>query len=238
MTDDYHYDKLAYEKRYSIVYGEGVRFWEKPIPTEELIEFIEERSYPPNVRAIDLGCGEGRDSIYLAKRGFDVTAVDISCSAIKRAKERANEEDAYINFIIGDVVHLEFIRDGTYELAIDVGCLHIIVDPEARKNYLRNVFRILKRGGIYFSCNMSEEQDVKFEDVFKKSPKPGELIPRKVRTANGREKLIMLPVIAAWPKSGRQYGEELTDVNFKILRMSLRRTRSLGKCWVILAQKP
>lgn len=66
-----------YEDRYRRVYSAGARFWETPIPTKELVDFIKTWNLPKGIKVIEFGCGEGRDSIFLAKSGFNVTAVDM-----------------------------------------------------------------------------------------------------------------------------------------------------------------
>ena len=155
----------------------------------------------------------------------------------KKAKERAREKRVHINFIVGDVTNLNFIRRRKYELAIDIGCLHMIVDEKCREKYLTHILRILKNGGKYFCCNIGEMKDISLKDLMKKMPKPGKLIPRKIRLKGGKEKVIMLPVISAWPKSDKQYKEELTQAGFKVLEIYWKKTRALGGCWIIIAQK-
>ena len=48
----------------------------------------------------------------------------------------------------------------------------------------------------------------------------------------------MLPIIPAWPKSKRQYEEELTSIGFRIMKMYLKEVKPVGECCVIIAKKP
>lgn len=68
-------------------------------------------------RALDLGCGEGADSIWLASQGWQVTAVDIAATAIGRAKERAAARsipEGQITWVVGDLSSWQ--PDSQYEL--------------------------------------------------------------------------------------------------------------------------
>ncbi len=58
-------------------------------------------------RALDLACGEGRNAIWLASVGWDVTAVDYSDVAIAKARARAAEEGVEVDFRVGDLVDFE-----------------------------------------------------------------------------------------------------------------------------------
>jgi SAM-dependent methyltransferase len=58
----------------------------------------------PAGRALDVGCGEGADAIWLARRGWTVTAIDISNVAITRAREAAEQAGAAVEWICGDVL--------------------------------------------------------------------------------------------------------------------------------------
>ena len=55
-------------------------------------------------RAIDLGCGTGINSVWLAQQGFDVTGVDLTALAIERARRRAAEERVAVRFLQADVL--------------------------------------------------------------------------------------------------------------------------------------
>ena len=71
----------------------------------------------PDGRALDLACGEGRNAIWLAKRGWVVTAVDYSEVAIQRGRRLAKEEGVQVEWICGDVTKVELER-GAFGLVL------------------------------------------------------------------------------------------------------------------------
>lgn len=108
-------------------------------------------------KAIDLGCGVGTYAIYLAKRGFDVTGVDISPEAIRIAQERAEKEKINCNFIIADVLgNINEIIDTKFDFAYDWELLHHIF-PEDRERYVKNVYNLLNGNGKYLSVCFNED---------------------------------------------------------------------------------
>jgi len=234
--NEYSYDPCAYEKRYRKVYDEGIEFWEEPLPTESLVRFLRSFHRTKGLRAVDMGCGEGRDSIFLVKKGFNVTAIDVSRSAVKRAKKWSKREGLPIEFLLADVTHLP-IRDNIYDLAVNVACLHMIINQQVRDMHLCESYRILKHNGIYFSCNIGTDEPISVTEFYKKIGKmPGNLIPRKIKV-QGKEKEVYLPIIAAWPKSKEQYLKEFQRAGFNILKAYKERTRPVGSCWIIIAKK-
>jgi len=79
--------------------------WELGRPREVLVDLIESGLIKEK-RALDLCCGAGTNTIYLAQKGFVVDAVDISPDAIDHARERAVESGVKINFIRGSFLDL------------------------------------------------------------------------------------------------------------------------------------
>ena len=59
-------------------------------------------------RALDVGCGEGADAIWLARNGWTVTAIDVSEVAVGRAREAAELAGAEVDWICGDVLQMTF----------------------------------------------------------------------------------------------------------------------------------
>ena len=232
----YSYDPYAYEKRYRKVYEEGAEFWEEPLPTESLVRFLQDFYWTKGLRVVDMGCGEGRDSIFLAKKGFSVTAIDVSRSAVKRAKEWSDKKGLLIEFLVADVTHLP-IKNEIYDLAINVACLQMIVDQQVRDRHLRESHKVLKNNGIYFSCNIGVDEPISVNEFYERmGKKPGNLISRKIK-ARGKEKEVCLPIIAAWPRSKEQYLKEFRRGGFNILKAYKEKTKPIGSCWIIIAKK-
>lgn len=128
--------------------------WDHEEPPGPLVELIRSGWIEP-CRAIDLGCGAGNYSIYLASRGFDVTGIDGSPSAIELANERARKKGVECNFIARDL--LDGLKDlGRFDFALEWQVMHHI-PPEARLDYVNRVSEILEPGGKYLSVCFNED---------------------------------------------------------------------------------
>ena len=90
---------------------------------------------------LDLGTGPGTQAMELARRGFQVTATDISHAAVEKAAIRAGEAGLVIGFMQDDV--LNSALDRQFDLIVDRGCFHIF-PAERRADYARTVYRLLK----------------------------------------------------------------------------------------------
>jgi SAM-dependent methyltransferase len=98
-------------------------------------------------RVLELGCGHGRNAIYLASRGCDVDAVDFSAQAIEWARERAEAAGATVNFQHCSIFDAT-LTEGSYDLVYDCGCFHHL-PPHRRQDYAGLVRAALKPGGSY-----------------------------------------------------------------------------------------
>ncbi|MFX0082719.1 MAG: class I SAM-dependent methyltransferase [Candidatus Hodarchaeota archaeon] len=129
--------------------------WNYETPPESLVDLINRGQIKP-CKTIDFGCGIGIYAIYLAVKGFDVTGIDISPSAISIAKKRANEKGIKCNFLVADIVgKLEDLKD-KFDFAYDWELLHHIF-PENRKQYVENVYKLLNPKARYLSVCFSEK---------------------------------------------------------------------------------
>jgi cyclopropane fatty-acyl-phospholipid synthase-like methyltransferase len=97
--------------------------------------------------ALDLGTGPGTQAIELARRGFTVTATDISEAAILLASEKAQKHGLEFTWKQDDI--LDTRLDRQFDLIFDRGCFHVLT-PERRRDYVRIVSGLLKTGGYLF----------------------------------------------------------------------------------------
>lgn len=94
-------------------------------------------------KLLEIGCGIGVDSIQLAKCGFDVTAVDLTETAIDVARNYARIREQQIDFRVGNSERLEF-DDESFDHVYSFGVLHHTPDIKAA---IAEVRRVLKKGG-------------------------------------------------------------------------------------------
>jgi cyclopropane fatty-acyl-phospholipid synthase-like methyltransferase len=97
--------------------------------------------------ALDLGTGPGTQAIQLARRGFTVTATDISEAAIGLARSTAEAQGLIIAWQQDDILSTQLV--GPFDLIFDRGCFHVL-PPERRPDYVTTVAGLLKEGGYYF----------------------------------------------------------------------------------------
>lgn len=96
---DMEEDRIKWDKKY-----QGEKLFFSLTPSKFLSESLRRvRNLVPGNRALDVACGEGRNSIYLAREGFDVTGIDISGEGLARGIERAEREGVDVHFIQADL---------------------------------------------------------------------------------------------------------------------------------------
>jgi SAM-dependent methyltransferase len=96
---------------------------------------------------LDLGCGTGTNSLYLARHGWQVVGVDLAAKAIHTARRRAKGAGLSVNFYAADVTRLGFLQS-TFELALDIGCFHTL-DADGRSRYRDQLGRLLGPGAYF-----------------------------------------------------------------------------------------
>lgn len=116
-----------YQPVYRLFYRLGLIIWRRARPPAELVALVEGPSALPIGRALDLGCGTGTDTIYLAARGWDVTGVDMVPKALAIARRSATAAGVSPLFLQGDVTRLDELGVGDgYTLLLDFGCFHTL----------------------------------------------------------------------------------------------------------------
>lgn len=132
------------------IYGEAREItdvpWETVKPSAELESLLMEGKLMP-CNALDVGCGFGTHAIFLSKKGFDVTAFDISEKAIAVAQKRAEKEKVRVDFFVGDA--LKTRQSGKFGFVFDRGLFHSL-DPVDRERYIKKIHSLLERKGKYY----------------------------------------------------------------------------------------
>ncbi len=127
-------------------YRDGDTPWDTGVVPPEIVSLVESGD-PAAGWALDLGCGSGATSRYLARQGFSVVGIDLAQSALARAARIAASDGMAARFCLGDVTDLGFLKLRA-ALAVDVGCFHS-VDPERRPAYIDSLARHLLPGAAY-----------------------------------------------------------------------------------------
>ena len=125
-------------------------------PDENLVSYFNNKTISPK-KALELGCGPGRNAIYMTKQGCEVTAVDISDESINWARERAADANLDIQFICHSIFNLA-INEPTYDFVYDSGCFHHI-PPHRRFDYLNLLEKALQPNGYFALTCFSSESD-------------------------------------------------------------------------------
>jgi SAM-dependent methyltransferase len=118
------------------------------VPDERLVELVEGEHRLKPGRALDLGCGAGRNTRYLARHGWDVTGIDMIGRAIDKARSQAVGDAASARFLQGDVTKLSDLGLGDgYHLIVDSGCYHGL-SASQRDAYATGATRIAAPGAL------------------------------------------------------------------------------------------
>ena len=118
-------------------------------PTAELKTFLEERKYPHTGEAIDIGCGEGRNALFLAQYGFHVHAVDQSSHGIHKLENYARSHNvANIRYSIADIRTFP-LEASFYDVIVAVTILDHL-NEEDGKRVASSILSALKPGGLIY----------------------------------------------------------------------------------------
>ncbi len=236
----------AYEERYRLVFAAGALYWNDPRPNPNLMGILSQMR--AGSRCIEFGCGEGYQAELMASGGHSVTAIDLSPTAIARARQRS-QLNQLVDYRVGDVTDGSSLSlvEASYDLAIDIGCLHMMVEDEDRGSYLSLARRVLKTGGRFFLQEGLDLDDVspstaeearELADTRALAALPrGTATPRTIMTADGTKE-VALPLCASRMLILQGYVRELESHGFRIV--SARRAGGANTAYeaIIFAERP
>ncbi|GAA3431844.1 class I SAM-dependent methyltransferase [Kutzneria kofuensis] len=146
-----------YRKRYASS-TPAQQEWTIATAAPELVNLVNTGRIPRGSRVLEVGCGVGSESVYLASAGFELSAIDISADAVERAKALA---ECYglgdrIEWAVGDVLSLPFDTEG-YDVVVDRGCFHCLRAAE-RPTFAAEIGRVLRPKGLYVVRCLSSQR--------------------------------------------------------------------------------
>jgi 2-polyprenyl-6-hydroxyphenyl methylase/3-demethylubiquinone-9 3-methyltransferase len=137
-------------------------------------EFFE--SYVPNwkgIKVLDIGCGGGLACEFLAKRGANVSGIDLSLNSIKAAQEHAKKSNLQIDYQCGVAENLPY-EENTFDAVV---CFDVLEHVEDWKKVIGEIYRVLNKNGIFLFDTINKTFKSKFimiwllEDILKQIPR-------------------------------------------------------------------
>lgn len=146
----------------------------------------------PAGRSLDLGCGTGTNTVYLAQKGWDASGVDFVPRAVDVARKKASAAGVSPRLLVGDVTRLTELGLGDgFDLLLDMGCFHSIPD-EQRDPYVRGASTVAARGSTLLLFGFIRKNG------------PGRLGPRGLKPGEIRARFA-----DAWDLTGDQPGRPM-----------------------------
>ncbi|KKT28986.1 hypothetical protein A3G55_00460 [Candidatus Giovannonibacteria bacterium RIFCSPLOWO2_12_FULL_44_25] len=150
---------MSWDKTWEKVFSS--KEWGK-YPPEVLVRFVARNYYAApdrsKIKILDLGCGTGAATWYMAREGFSVVGIDGSKTAIKIARRRFKAEKLKADFKIGDIVKLDW-PDNYFDSVTDIASIQSNSYQNIKK-IMGEVYRVLKPGGKFFGTMIAEEKNM------------------------------------------------------------------------------
>lgn len=211
---------FAYENRYRKAYAAGVVCWGHTPGDKALVDTLTNWVTDNGLQGksiIEYACGEGSCGIILSKSGCIYHGVDISPTAVEKARS------ALLGYNEAKVSLLDMVNDrvcGVYDAALDVMGYHMLVIDYDRKKYLRNAFDSLKPGAHMLF----------YREVYRRDAYDGEVnsfaewkyitgsdykTPERRTVINdGKEIEVYIPLVPARARTKDGYCREMTEAGF------------------------
>ncbi|WP_455382374.1 class I SAM-dependent methyltransferase [Salinispira pacifica] len=103
---------------------------------------------------LEIGCGTGGNSIWLASKGFDCTGIDLASAALRIAADGARSAGVHLRLIRGvfpEGLPEESVEEGSLDLIFERGVLELVTFPAQQRKYLKRVARLLAPEGVYYA---------------------------------------------------------------------------------------
>jgi len=143
-------------------------------PQKDFLNFLkflkkEEKFKAEEKNILDLGSGTGRNSNYLAEMGNKVIGIEISSTALKTAKDRAQMANIEVDYRLGDIGAPYDVADDSIDIILDITSSNSL-DEKGRAIYLKEMHRVLKSGGYIFVRALCKDGNANVKNLLKQSP--------------------------------------------------------------------
>ncbi len=156
-------------------YYQGADYFGNPYP--DLVKLF--KAYEPKGKVLDLGCGQGRDALALARLGYEVTGVDISSVGIQQMLQKAERENLEIKGLVGDIYEFEITAE--YDIILLDSMFHFYKREKAQeKGLLEKIMKKMRINALLcIVVNKSKTTEPVLEKIFKDSPIKWEILVDK-----------------------------------------------------------
>ena len=144
--EEYNKDELLWGSRRSVV-------------TQKLLDYRKKGS------VLDVGVGEGRDILFLAEKGFQVTGVDLSEIAVKKCLKLAKEKGLSVEALVGDF--LDYYPDNRFDIIISNSTLHLMEKDSVRRAVVK-MKKMTRKNGLNIIAVFTKKDSSSVPYKFKK----------------------------------------------------------------------
>lgn len=144
---------MAKKNKYEQLYQKGCDVC--GLPFTEFVEFFEEYD-KVNASVLDLGCGQGRDALFIARMGHEVLGIDLSPTGVAQMLADSQKENLNVAGVVADMVAYEPARD--FDVVILDRVLHILVDDGERTAVLAKACAHTKPGGFILIADTPKQK--------------------------------------------------------------------------------
>lgn len=139
---------VSYDKQITIYeeeYKTQEYYW-GIVPSKMCLRVLELMPPTTRLKLLDIGCGEGKDAVFFARNGYDVTAFDISDAGIEKTKRLADNAGVQVKVFKADI--LDFRLDTNFDILFSSGVLHY-VKPQLREEIFSNYKQFTNPNGCH-----------------------------------------------------------------------------------------
>ena len=199
----------AYDDRYRQVHRENLRWFDEN-PSDIVLEVIQKYGVPADGKILEIGCGEGRDTRFLLKQGYDILATDISPEAVAYCRER--DEDHRGQYACLDCLNGSLTD--RFDFIYAVAVIHMLVLQEDRDRFYGFFREHLRINGIGLICSMGD-------GILERSSDIANAFDMQERIHEQSGKLLQIASTSYRAVSFDTFRDEIRNNGLEILEMGL-----------------